>query len=261
MPADRLNATALLDGLSLLSVRITEEGALLLDGRPTSVPPADTLHEFILDTAQKQARTRGTPIVVAIDDRPAGYATTIAVAPDGSSQLLDAEEPATEEPATGEPAATPAPDAEQPDPLGTGSDRRSATAGWADDATYGLESADTAEVHGIAAYVAYTRGDHGQATALFLETARIRHAAGDSRAPHDVKWATIAWMMLGPARAKPYEKLLFGLWSELAADGLAPVDEYLYDCAQRTAERLADTRPGSAVRGRQTVGPADQEIG
>lgn len=247
MPVDRMTVTAPPEGPPPLRVRITEEGALLLDGEPTRVPPADTLHEFILETAQKRARARGGPVVVAIDDRQAEYAATIAVASDGSSRLADepapAHAPATVTAAVPVPAPSTDPSpgpAEPPEPT----------------ATFTVpEHTDTCEVYGIAAYVAYTRGDYGQAAGLFLEVARVRRAAGDSRAPHDVKWATIAWMMLGPRQAEPYEEPLLAAWSALAMDGLAPVDEHFYDCAQRAAEHMAEARQGDGTRSAPPLPP------
>ncbi|MFJ4633954.1 hypothetical protein [Streptomyces sp. NPDC088847] len=84
---------------------------------------------------------------------------------------------------------------------------------------HGAEHSYALEVLGMAAYVAFLKGDHESATALLLDLARMRKNQHDTRAREEVKRAVVPWMLLDDKNtAIRYGQHLSEIWSELSED-------------------------------------------
>ncbi|WP_328582588.1 hypothetical protein [Streptomyces sp. NBC_00370] len=91
------------------AVVITGDGSAAIDGEPVEAAEGEAVDAAILDTLHRNARDRDTPVTAAISDPSAGYVAYVEVTPDGSSRLLDQQEPteAQEEQPAPEPAPVP----------------------------------------------------------------------------------------------------------------------------------------------------------
>ncbi|MDQ0808452.1 hypothetical protein QFZ63_000166 [Streptomyces sp. B3I7] len=91
---------------------------------------------------------------------------------------------------------------------------------------HGVEHSYTLEVLGMAAYVAFLKGKHENATALLLDLAHRRRALKDSRAKDEVKRAMVPWMLLNDKnRAIRYGMQLSDIWSEISDEEDLPAED------------------------------------
>lgn len=75
------------------AVVITGDGSAAIDGEPVEAAEGEAVDAAILDRLHRNARDRDTPVTAAISDPSAGYVAYVEVTPDGSSRLLDQQEP------------------------------------------------------------------------------------------------------------------------------------------------------------------------
>ncbi|MFJ9897541.1 hypothetical protein ACIQPR_29850 [Streptomyces sp. NPDC091280] len=86
------------------SVVISADGSAAIDGEPVPVAEGESVDAAILDRLQAFARDLDASVTATISDPAAGYVAFVEVAPDGSSSLLDQQEPQEHLDAPSEPA-------------------------------------------------------------------------------------------------------------------------------------------------------------
>ncbi|MEV7860753.1 hypothetical protein AB0O86_18450 [Streptomyces hirsutus] len=97
------------------TVVISGDGSAAIDGEPVPVAEGEAVDAAILDTLHGHARDRGITVTAAISDPAAGYVAFVEVSPDGSSSLLEQQEPEA-------PAPVPAPSLVKGDALDDAAD-------------------------------------------------------------------------------------------------------------------------------------------
>ncbi|MFD7064635.1 hypothetical protein [Streptomyces sp. NPDC059906] len=85
-----------LDQSGHFSVVVSDDGSATLNGQPVPVAEGEPAHAAILDILHNIASDLGESVTAAISDPGAEYTALVEISPDGSSRLLDQEEPAPE---------------------------------------------------------------------------------------------------------------------------------------------------------------------
>ncbi len=75
------------------AVVISGDGSAAIDGEPVPVAEGESVDAAILDRLQAYARDVNAHVTATISDPSAGYVAFVEVAPDGSSSLLEQQEP------------------------------------------------------------------------------------------------------------------------------------------------------------------------
>ncbi|GAA2606578.1 hypothetical protein [Streptomyces lienomycini] len=85
-----------LDQSGHFSVVVSDDGSATLNGQPVPVADGEPAHAAILDILHNIAIDLGGNVTAAISDPGAEYTALVEISPDGSSRLLDQEEPPPE---------------------------------------------------------------------------------------------------------------------------------------------------------------------
>ncbi|WP_328565004.1 hypothetical protein [Streptomyces coelicoflavus] len=80
------------------SVTVADDGSATIDGAHVRVADGEPVHAAILDILHNIAVDLGTNVTAGISDPDTEYTALVEISPDGSSRLLDQEEPVAGEP-------------------------------------------------------------------------------------------------------------------------------------------------------------------